>query len=110
MGRGTEPDLSGAAVPLALEKLEALAVRLERSCVRLLTQALAGSIDQAQGRRQLTLEALADVDSDRLVAHEAVQVWAESLDTDTPVPLTCPCPSPSWGRQGPYGPAEPSRA
>jgi len=99
MSRGTDGDLSGAAVPLAVVKLEALAGRLERALVRILEQALVGFIDQAEEGRRLTLEALADVDSCRLVTHEAVQAWAESLDTDTPVPLPLPC----GGREGPRG-------
>jgi len=89
-GRGSERNLSGAAAPWARDEIEALAVRLERSCVRLLTQALVGSIDQAQGRRKLMLEALADIDSDRLVAHEAVQAWPRASTPTLPYPSPAP--------------------
>jgi hypothetical protein len=35
----------------------------------------------------LTLEALDDVEVGRIIDHQAVQAWAESLDTDNPLPL-----------------------
>jgi hypothetical protein len=41
----------------------------------------------AEERHRMTLEALADVDAGRSVAHAAVQEWAQSLDTDKPLPL-----------------------
>jgi predicted transcriptional regulator len=106
MSRGTERDLSGAAVPLAVVKLEALAVRLERSRVWIITQALVGFIDQAEEVWRLTLEALADVDSGRLVTHEAVPAWTESLDNDNSVPLPLPC---SAGAENAQGTARPSK-
>lgn len=34
---------------------------------------------------RLTLEALADVDACRVFDHQAVQAWANSLDTDKPL-------------------------
>jgi predicted transcriptional regulator len=101
MGRGTELDLSGAAALLALEKLEALTVRLECARGRILEQALVGFIVQDEERRRLTLEALADVDSGRLVTYEAVQAWAESLDKDNPLPLPLPLPLLCRSREGP---------
>jgi len=97
MSRGIERDLSGNVAPLTPEKLEALAVRLERSHIRIIEQVLASFIDQAEDRWRLTLEALADVDSCCLVAHEAVQAWAESLESADPVPLPEPC----RGRESP---------
>jgi predicted transcriptional regulator len=102
MSRKSELDLSRDTVPLALEKLEALAARFERARDGILEQALVSFIDQAEEGRRLTLAALADVDSGRLVTHEAVQAWADSLDNDTPVPLPLPGPI------RPNGPAEPS--
>jgi predicted transcriptional regulator len=100
MGRGTERDLSGAAVPVALEKLEALGVRLERARDWIIAWALVGFIDQAEEGERLTLEGLADVDSGRLAAHKAVLAWADSLDTDTPVPLPLPCRGRECPRDG----------
>ncbi|MDC0687073.1 hypothetical protein POF53_05680 [Mitsuaria sp. RG] len=35
---------------------------------------------------RLTLEALADVDTDCVIDHQAVQAWVDSLGTDTPLP------------------------
>lgn len=37
-------------------------------------------------RHQMTLEALEDVDAGRVVAHAAVQAWAERLGTKKPLP------------------------
>jgi len=34
----------------------------------------------------LTLEALADVDAGNVIDHQAIQAWADSLDTDSPLP------------------------
>ncbi|PSJ63901.1 CopG family ribbon-helix-helix protein [Pseudaminobacter soli (ex Li et al. 2025)] len=76
-----------AHVPLPLaEKVDELAARLERPKGWIVKQALAAWIDQEEERRRLTLEALADVDAGRVIDHEAVRAWAESLDTDKPLP------------------------
>lgn len=37
-------------------------------------------VDREEGRRRLTLEALSDVDAGRLIDHQMVQAWADSLD------------------------------
>ena len=42
-------------------------------------------VDQEEERRRLTLEALADVDAGGVIDHQAVQAWADSLDSDTPL-------------------------
>lgn len=76
-----------AHVPLPLaEKVDELAARLERPKGWIVKQALAAWIDQEEERRRLTLEALADVDAGRVIDHEAVRAWAESLDSDKPLP------------------------
>ena len=76
-----------AHVPLPLaEKVDELAVRLERSRGWIVKQALAAWIDQEEERRRLTLEAMADVDSGQVIDHQAVQAWAASLSTDAPDP------------------------
>lgn len=49
-------------------------------------QALVAWVDQEE-RRRLTLEALADVDAGRVIDHQAVQAWAQSLSGDSPLPL-----------------------
>ena len=35
---------------------------------------------------RLTREAMADVTASRVTDHQAVQAWAESLDSDNPLP------------------------
>lgn len=76
-----------AHVPLILaEKVDQMAARLERSRGWIVKQALTAWIEQEEERRRLTLEALADVDAGRVIDHQAVQAWADSLDTDTPLP------------------------
>ncbi len=72
--------------PLA-EKVDQLAARKERSRGWIINKALAAWIEQEEERQRLTLEALADVDAGRVIDHQAVQEWAESLGTDEPRPL-----------------------
>ncbi len=36
-------------------------------------------------RQRLTLEALADVDAGNVINHQAVQAWANSLNTEAPL-------------------------
>ena len=77
-----------AHVPLALaEKVDQLAARQDRSRGWIVKQALSAWIDQEEERNRLTREALAEVDAGRVIAHQAVQAWADSLDTDQPLPL-----------------------
>ena len=77
-----------AHVPLPLAaKVDELAARLERPRGWIVKQALALWVDQEEQRRQLTLDALADVDAGRVVGHASVQEWADSLDTDQPLPV-----------------------
>ena len=76
-----------AHVPLPLaRKVDQIAARLERSRGWIIKQALAAWIDQEEERRRLTLEALGDVDAGRVIGHQAVQAWADSLGTDRPLP------------------------
>lgn len=44
----------------------------------------------AERRRRLTLEGLADVDAGRLIDDEAMRAWADSLGTDHELPLPQP--------------------
>jgi predicted transcriptional regulator len=77
-----------AHVSLALaKKVDQLAARQERSRGWIVKQALSAWIAQEEERSRLTRDALADVDAGRVVAHQAVQAWADSLDTDQPLPL-----------------------
>lgn len=77
-----------AQVPLPLaEKIDQMATRLDRSRGWIMKQALSAWIDQEEERSRLTREALADVDVGRIIDHQAVQAWANSLDTETPLPV-----------------------
>ncbi|MDD2664503.1 MAG: ribbon-helix-helix domain-containing protein [Dechloromonas sp.] len=77
-----------AHVPLLLaDKVDQMASRLERSRGWIMKQALSAWIAQEEERDRLTQEALADVDAGRVIDHQAVQVWAESLGTDQPLPV-----------------------
>ncbi|MCE5181284.1 MAG: ribbon-helix-helix domain-containing protein [Betaproteobacteria bacterium] len=84
----TETKVFTAHVPLPLaEKVDQLAVRLERSRGWIVKQALTAWIDQEEERSRLTREALADVDAGHVIDHQAVQAWADSLGTDQPLPV-----------------------
>jgi len=84
----TETKVLTAHVPLPLaEKVDQLAARLERSRGWIMKQALSAWIEQEEERSRLTREALADVDAGRVIDQQAVQAWADSLNTDTPLPL-----------------------
>jgi predicted transcriptional regulator len=77
-----------AHVPVLLaEKVDLLADRLERSRGWIMKQALSSWIDQEEKRDLLTHEALADVAASRVIDHQAVQAWVDSLGTDEPLPL-----------------------
>jgi predicted transcriptional regulator len=83
----TETRVLTAHIPVLLaEKVDQLADRLERSRGWIMKQALSAWIAQEEERDRLTLEALADVDAGRVIEHQAVQAWADSLSTDEPLP------------------------
>lgn len=83
----SETKVLTAHVPLALaEKVEAMAARLERSRGWVMKQALAAWVDLEEERHRMTLEALADVDGNRVIDHQSIQAWADSLTTDAPLP------------------------
>lgn len=85
----TDTKVFTAHVPLPLaDKVDQLAARLERSRGWIVKQALTAWIDQEEERSRLTREAMADVDAGRVIDHQAVQAWADSLGTDQP--LTAP--------------------
>ena len=77
-----------AHVPLPLaEKVDKVASRLERSRGWIMKQALSAWVEQEEERNRLTQEALADVDAGKVVEHQAVLAWAESLSSDNPLPI-----------------------
>lgn len=67
------------------DKVDQIAARLDRSRGWIIKQALVDWLGQEEERRRLTLEALADVDTGHVIDHQAVQAWANSLDTDKPL-------------------------
>ncbi|EAC1404760.1 CopG family transcriptional regulator [Escherichia coli] len=75
-----------AHVPLPMaDKVDQMAARLERSRGWIMKQALSAWIAQEEERDRLTQEALADVNVGRVIDHQAVQAWADSLSTDQPL-------------------------
>lgn len=77
-----------AHVPVQLaEKVDLMAERQERSKNWIVKQALSAWIDQEEEHSHLTRQALAKVDAGRVIDHQAVQAWADSLSTDTPLPV-----------------------
>lgn len=85
-----ETKVMTAHVPLPLaEKVDQMAARLDRSRGWIMKQALSAWLDQEEERERLTREALADVDAGRVIDHQAVQAWADSLGTDKPLPVPC---------------------
>ena len=77
-----------AHVPVSMaEKVDRLAAQRDRSRGWVVKQALSAWIDQEEERSRLTREALADVEAGRVVDHQAMQAWADSLGTDNPLPL-----------------------
>jgi predicted transcriptional regulator len=88
MANTNETRVVTAHVPLPLaEKVDQLALRLERSKGWIIKQALMAWVDQEEERSRLTLEAMADVDAGRVIDHQSVQAWADSLGTDQPLPV-----------------------
>ena len=73
-------------VPLA-EQVDVVAERLERSRGWVVKQALASWIAQEDERDRLTHMALADVDAGRVIDHETVLAWADSLGSDQELPV-----------------------
>lgn len=84
----SETKVITAHISLAMvEKIDEIAARLERPRGWVIKQALSAWIDQEEERSRLTREALADVDLGRVIDHQSVQAWADSLDTDQPLPV-----------------------
>ncbi|WGG52856.1 CopG family ribbon-helix-helix protein [Rugamonas sp. DEMB1] len=82
----TETKVITAHIPLPLaDKVDQLASRLERSRGWIVKQALSAWVDQEEERSRLTREAMADVAAGRVIDHQSVQAWADSLGTDRPL-------------------------
>ena len=71
-----------AHLPLPLsQKVDQFAARLDRSRAWIVKEALTAWIDQQEEHSRLTYEALADVDAGRVVDHQTVQNWVDTLST-----------------------------
>ncbi|CRM05561.1 Ribbon-helix-helix protein, copG family [Pseudomonas sp. 31 R 17] len=85
---GADTKVMTAHIPTALaQKVDQMAARMDRSRGWVVKQALTDWVDQEEERSRLTLEAMADVDAERVIDHQAVQAWADSLGTDSPLPV-----------------------
>ena len=83
----SETKVLTAHVPLELaDKVDAMATRLERSRGWVMKQALAAWVDLEEERHRMTLEALVDVDAGRVIDHQAIQAWADSLGSRKSLP------------------------
>ncbi|MBP9725910.1 MAG: ribbon-helix-helix protein, CopG family [Gammaproteobacteria bacterium] len=72
-----------AHVPtLLVEKVDQIASRLDRSRAWIIKQALTAWISQEEKRRQMTLEALSDVDKGHVVDNQVIQNWVDGLDKE----------------------------
>ncbi len=77
-----------AHIPLPMaDKVDQMAVRLERSRGWIMKQALSVWLAQEEERDRLTQEALADVEDGNIIDHQTVYAWADSLDTDQELPV-----------------------
>ena len=75
-----------AHVPLPLaNKVDQMAAQRDRSRGWVVKQALTAWMEQEEERNRLTLEALADVNTGSVIDQQAVQEWANSLDSDQPL-------------------------
>lgn len=69
-----------AHVPISLAKqIDLAAARLERPRGWIVQKALIDWIGREEVHRRMTLEALADVDADRVVSDKIVRAWAAGL-------------------------------
>ena len=74
-------------VPLSLaEKVDEVAIRMDRSRSWIMKQALSAWIDQEEEHHRMTLEGLASVKAGRVVGHEKVVEWTNSLGKEKPLP------------------------
>lgn len=81
----TETRVMTAHVPRTLaEQVEQLASKLERSRGWVLKQALVAYVEREAERHRLTVEAMADVDTQNGLTHQDVKAWAATLGTGQP--------------------------
>lgn len=85
----TQPVTAHLPVDL-VEQLDRFAERLERSRGWIVRQAVGDWIDREAERDRLTREALASADAGRLIDHERVEEWLDSLGTPDRKPVPTP--------------------
>lgn len=77
-----------AHVPVALaEQVDLMAERLDRSRGWIIKQALADWLAKEEELNRLTREGLADVDAGRVIDHQHVLAWANSLNSEQALPI-----------------------
>lgn len=83
-----ETKVMTAHIPLPLaEKVDQIAAQLDRPRGWIIKTALTAWVELEERRYAMTLEALAEVDSGKVIDHAAVEAWAESLDGEKPLPM-----------------------
>jgi predicted transcriptional regulator len=85
----TQPVTAHLPVDL-VEQLDRFADRLERSRGWIVKQAVGDWIDRETERDRLTREALASADAGRLIDHERVEDWLDSLGAPDRKPVPRP--------------------
>lgn len=68
------------------EKVDGYAKSMDRSRAWIVKRALADWVDWEEEKHRRTLAGLADIDAGRVISHERMVDWAESLGTDNPLP------------------------
>ena len=68
-------------------RVDAMAAFEDRPRGWVVKQALADWVDMAEERHRMLQEAFDDVEAGRLIAHEDMIAWAESIGTEKPLPL-----------------------
>ena len=68
------------------DKVDRYAKSMDRSRAWIVKQALASWVDWEEEKDRRTLAGLADIDAGRVISHERMVAWAESLGTDNPLP------------------------
>ena len=61
------------------EQMDQIAERIDRPEGWIVEQALVAWVSLEEKRHQLTLEAIADVDTGRIVDHDAVEAWVKNF-------------------------------
>ncbi len=85
----TQPVTAHLPVDL-VQKIDEYAERLERSRGWIVKEAVGEWVDREAERDRLTRQALESVDAGRLIDHERVEEWLDSLSSENPKPVPRP--------------------